>query len=253
MVKAPLYDAKGASKGEVQLPRVFETPLRPDIIAKAVQVARANARQAYGSSPMAGAMHSTKGAGKGRGMARVPRIQGSGTAALAPPVVGGRRAHPPEARRVWAQRINHEERKLAIRSALAATRVPDLVSGRGHKVPAKASLPLIVEDAAEKLAKTSDVQALLGKLGLGPDLERAVAGRHQRAGRGKMRGRRMKVPTSLLIVAGDAKQLRKGASNLPGVDVVSTGQLNIELLAPGGTPGRLAVFTQSALKALEDY
>lgn len=251
MAKVPVYDVKGARKGEVDLPPLFDTPLRLDVIRKAFHVARSNARQPYGAAPMAGAMHSTASAGKGKGQSRVPRIQGSGAGALAPPTVGGRRAHPPQARRNWSRRINDQERHLALRSALAATHRPEAVKGRGHRVPEKVGVPVVVEDAFEGLAKTSEVLQALSKLGLSPDLERAVSGRHQRAGRGKMRGRRYKTPRSVLIVAAKADQLRKGASNLVGVDVVSPRHLNVELLAPGGVPGRLTVFTESALKELE--
>lgn len=250
-MKVPVFDATGAKKGDVELPPVFLTPLRPDVIQKAFNVARSNARQPYGASPMAGAMHSTKSAGKGKGLSRVPRIQGSGDAALAPPTVGGRRAHPPEARRVWAEKINQKERLMAIRSALAATRERGLVTQRGHQVPEKATLPVVLDDGCEKLAKTSDLRSLFEKIGLDLDLTRADLGRHQRPGVGKIRGRRYKTPKSVLVVARDARGLRRGASNLVGVDVVSVDQLNVRLLAPGGQAGRLTVFTQGALKALE--
>ena len=37
----------------------------------------------------------------------------------------------------------------------------------------------------------------------------------------------------------------------PGVDVCAPKDLSAELLAPGGVAGRLTVFTEAALKALE--
>ncbi|MHA1735458.1 MAG: 50S ribosomal protein L4, partial [Candidatus Thorarchaeota archaeon] len=42
-----------------------------------------------------------------------------------------------------------------------------------------------------------------------------------------------------------------GARNLPGVDVVEVHGLNAELLAPGTHPGRLVVWTKSAIERLE--
>ena len=66
-----------------------------------------------------------------------------------------------------------------------------------------------------------------------------------------MRARRYRTPVSLLLVASKPEKLRRGAGNLPGVDVTTPKGLNAELLAPGGTPGRLTVFTTSALKELE--
>lgn len=251
MTKVPVFTLKGTKKGDVELPASFATPFRPDLIRKAVSVAQSNRRQRYGASLMAGAMHSTKSAGKGRGMARVPRIQGSGPGALAPPTVGGRRAHPPEARRNWAEKINGKERRLAIRSALAATTRRDAVRGRGHRVDDNLVLPIVVEDGFENLVKTVEVREALEKIGLTAELERATEGIHVRAGRGKTRGRAKKAPRSLLIVAAKVDKIRRGASNLAGVDVTSPKSLNAELLAPGGDPGRLTIFTESALKQLE--
>lgn len=251
MAQVTLYDAKGAKKGEVALPPAFSTPIRSDVIRKAVSVARSNRRQRYGASPWAGMMHSTKGAGKGKGQSRVPRIQGSGTAALAPPTVGGRRAHPPEARRDWSEKINAQERKLAIRAALAATSHRDLVLARGHRVGEGLALPLVVEDKFEEVAATADVAAFLEKVGLADELVRAREGVHVRPGIGKLRGRRYKSPVSVLVVASKVDKLRRGATNLVGVQVTTPQRLNAELLAPGGEPGRLTVFTQGALKQLE--
>ena len=63
-----------------------------------------------------------------------------------------------------------------------------------------------------------------------------------------MRGRRYKQRKSLLIVTAD-KPL-KAARNLAGVDVVTFDQLNTEFLAPGTLPGRLTVYTESAIQKL---
>ena len=81
-------------------------------------------------------------------------------------------------------------------------------------------------------------------------MKRARDGIHVRAGRGKMRGRRLKRPKSILFVVNDIENTRRCVGNLPGVDVVQPERLNVELLAPGGDPGRLAVFTEGALKSL---
>lgn len=251
MVKVPVLKPDGSKKGDVELPEAFSAAPRPDLVHKAVRVAQSNRRQPYGAGRMSGAMHSTKSAGKGKGMSRVPRIGGSGPGALAPPTVGGRRAHPPEARRVWTEKINNKERKLAIRSALAATGSRALVTARGHKIDEKVALPVIVDAAFEKIEKASEMLTAFDKIGLSADLERASEGVHVRAGRGKMRGRRLRKPTSILLVASDPSKLLRGAGNLPGVDVCAPKDLNTEMLAPGGVAGRLTVFTEGALKLLE--
>lgn len=249
MAEVNLYDAKGEAKGKVALPAVFGTPFRPDIIRKAVSVARSNRRQAYGAHPMAGKRHSVESAGKGKGVSRVPRLKQGNGAALAPSNVGGRRAHPPESRRDWSEKINKKEAKLAKASALAASSNLELVSGRGHKVGEKVSLPVVVKDDLAAIMKAKDVLLVLEKIGLADDLARAKDGRNERPGIGKLRGRRLKTPKSLLFVTATDKEAR-GFRNLPGVDVLSVKQLDTERLAPGGDAGRLLVITESALKAL---
>ena len=61
-----------------------------------------------------------------------------------------------------------------------------------------------------------------------------------------MRGRKYRIPKSILIVSTN-DTVARSSRNLTGVDVTMPEQLNIEMLAPGGTAGRLTVFTKSAL------
>tara|TARA_B100000315_G_scaffold244260_1_gene268595 strand:+ start:2237 stop:2467 length:231 start_codon:yes stop_codon:yes gene_type:complete len=72
-----------------------------------------------------------------------------------------------------------------------------------------------------------------------------------RAGRGKRRGRRYRRPKSTLVVLSEFNGSERAFRNLGGVEVTTTAQLNTEMLAPGGDPGRLMVISQPALKALE--
>lgn len=250
MSKTPVYNKSGKPSGDVELPAVFGTEFRPDLIRKAVRVSRANRRQRYGASPVAGERHATASVGKGRGMSRVPRLTQGRAAALAPPNVGGRRAHPPQARKSWKLAMNEKERRLAIRSALAATASAETVAGRGHKVDGLETFPVVVDDALASLGKTKEVMAALSEIGVTSDLERARDGKHVRAGMGKLRGRRYKTPKSLLIVTADGKA---GAlRNLTGVDVVSARGIGAEHLAPGGDAGRLTLYTKGALEALKE-
>ncbi len=92
-----------------------------------------------------------------------------------------------------------------------------------------------------------------GAIGVSEDVERAKAGTHIRAGRGKMRGRRHRMPRGPLLVVRDVAKVRRGFGNLPGVEVASPASLNAEVLAPGGQPGRLVVFSSSALEALRGW
>lgn len=247
-----VYSAQGKKTSTLELPSVFQTPYRPDLIRKAVQAARANRRQAYGAHPMAGKRHATESAGKGRGVSRVPRLTQGNDAALAPPTVGGRRAHPPESRRDWSEKINDKERRLAVRSALAATADPERVKGRGHRITDALTLPIVVDDEVNTLDKTTKGIAFFSALGLDDELKRAVDGRRERAGIGKMRGRRLRQPRSALIVTTQKSRALRAFGNLAGVEVLAPNELNAEALAPGGDPGRLVVITKSAIEALKD-
>jgi large subunit ribosomal protein L4e len=147
-------------------------------------------------------------------------------------------------------KINVKERRKARNAALASTAVPDLVRKRGHRFNKKVTVPLVVEDNFSTLVKTKSVIRVLERLNVYEDVERARDGRHIRAGTGKMRGRRYKQPTSLLIVVPEFVGIEYGANNLPGVEIATPEDLNTELLAPGGDPGRLVILTESAVKLI---
>jgi large subunit ribosomal protein L4e len=245
-----VYGTDGGVKGQVALPQVFSTPFRPDLIRKAVQVARANRRQRYGPSKVAGLRHSVSTWGKGRGVSRVQRIVDSKRGAESPNNVGGRAPHPPRPEHYFDQKMNKKEKLLAKASALAATSDPVKVKARGHKFGSSITLPVVVEDDIESLQKTKEILGMLRSLGLDTDVERAHDGTHIRAGRGKMRGRRYRTPKSILFVATEGSPVLIGARNLSGISTACPRTLNTELLAPGGDPGRLVVFSRKAFDAL---
>jgi large subunit ribosomal protein L4e len=241
-MKATVRDLNGDDAGEVDLPDVFDTPYRPDLIQRAVVAAQANRKQAYGADPYAGMRTPAESFGSGRGMAHVPRENGQGR--RVPQTVGGRKAHPPKAEKDQGKRINDKERQLAVRSAIAATADADLVRERGHQFDAELALPLVVSDEFEDLVKTKEVVSFLEAAGLHADVERADE-RTVRAGRGKTRGRKYRRPTSILFVT--SEEPSKAARNLAGADVATAANVSAEDLAPGTHAGRLTVWTESAL------
>jgi len=245
---AKVYSIEGKVIQEVELPDCFRVEYRPDLIQKAVNIIRMNRRQPYGASKDAG-HYVAWSMGPGRGMSRIPRLS-SGRAAMAPGTVRGRRAHPPKPEKIWERKMNRKEMILARLSALSATVNEEIVKERGHKF--NAELPVIVEEKFENLKKTGDVLQSLEKLGLMEDILRAKEGKHIRAGKGKMRGRKYKVPKSLLIIAENKENIKKAAGNLPGVDVISPEEINVEYLAPGGHAGRLTLYTINALRKIGD-
>ena len=255
MTSVKTYSLKGKAGTAVDLPSHFDTPYRPDLIKRAVLSLQSRRYQPHGVDELAGKRNTAQSWQTGHGRSRIPRIKGSGTSAankggFAPGTVGGRVAHPPEARKVLLERINKKENQLAIRSAIAATADKDRVSERGHKVDDVPAFPLVVDNSLETLITTKEVLESIEKLGLSADLNRAIDGRGIRAGKGKMRGRKKRTPKSFLVVVGEDQGIGLAARNLPGVDVVEVHGLNAELLAPGTHPGRLVMWTVSALERL---
>ncbi len=242
-----VYSLDGKVKKVIDLPPVFQGEVRVDLIKRAVDAFRANRRQPYGPSSLSGLQHSVSWWGKGRGVSRVPRLKDSRRAAQAPGTVGGRRAHPPRPERIWEKKLNKKERRFARFSALAATADPQLVAGRGHRFNDQVSLPVVVEGKVEKLERTKDAAELLDRLGLHEDIERASV-KNVRAGRGKMRGRRYRRKKGPLVVLSPGCPGGKAFRNLPGVEIANPQGLNAELLAPGGVPGRLTLFSQEAFE-----
>ena len=248
-----VYSVKGEKQKELALPEVFSAAVRGDLIKKDVLAIRAGRRQPYGPSRRSGMRHSVEWWGKGRGVSRVTRLKGQARGAQSPCTVGGRPCNPPRPERVWEKKMNHKERLRARDSALGATTEKALVTARGHRFKEGLTLPLVLEDGFEKVDGTQDVIEVLQKVGVYEDVMRAWNGKHQRPGVGKLRGRRFRCPKSLLIVVARKDGIEKGARNLAGVDIVTPGQLNTELLAPGGSPGRLTVFTESAIEELRRW
>jgi len=241
-----VYSVGGKIKKSIKLPELFNEPLRIDLIRKAVNVSRANKRQAYAQSKESGKRHVTHSVGKGVGMSRVPRLQDR-TGSFAPGTVGGRRAHPPKTERKWKEKMNKKEKRKAVRSAIAATSSKEIVVKRGHVFNEKITLPVVVEDGFENMKTTKEVINVFQKIGVYDDILRAKNSCHIRAGKGKSRGRKYRIPKSVLVVV-SKKGVEKSVNNLLGVDTVTSKGLNAELLAPGGAPGRLTVFSESAFK-----
>ncbi|ERH03693.1 MAG: 50S ribosomal protein L4P [Halorubrum sp. J07HR59] len=243
-----IHDLDGGETGSVELPAIFETPYRPDLIQRAVSAAQANRKQPYGADEYAGLRTPAESFGSGRGMAHVPRENGQ--AQRVPQTVGGRKAHPPKAAKDQGKKVNDKERQLAIQSAIAATADDEVVADRGHEFDSDLDLPLVVDDSFEDLQKTQEVVALLESLDVYTDIERAEEGKSIRAGRGTTRGRKYKTPKSLLFVT--SEEPSRAARNLAGADVTTAHDVDAEDLAPGTHPGRLTVWTESSLQEVAD-
>lgn len=250
---AKVFNLEGKSVGKTEIPSVFATPLRPDVIKKAVLALQSRRFQPQGRDPLAGKRTTAESRGVGLGIARIPRTKGpAGRGAFAPGTVGGRVAHPPKVEKRIVKQIPKKERRLALYSAIAATASKEVVTSRGHSIEDIPDVPLVVSDDLEKLKKNKEVEETLIHLGVFSDIYRVKESRKVRAGKGKGRGRRIKQAIGPLIVVSQNKGIAEAAQNIPGVNVVTVENLNAEMLAPGTHPGRLTIWTNSAIEKLRE-
>ncbi|MBI2547107.1 MAG: 50S ribosomal protein L4 [Candidatus Aenigmarchaeota archaeon] len=262
-MKVDVLNLEGRPVEKIELPKVFEEPVREDLVTRAVLASQRNIRQVYSPNPMAGKRTSAHYHGTRRKRysmmnketARLPRLHARTVpflnmrARFVPQAVGGRKAHPPKAERVWEQKINRKEKKKAIWSALAATAIKDLVLRRGHKVERVKEFPIVVDDKLQDLKKTQDVIKFMVKIGLEKELER-ISERKIRAGKGKARSRKYKIKSGPLIVVGNDNGINSAVRNISGCNVSNVDNLSAEKLAPGASLGRLTIFTKSAIEKL---
>ncbi len=246
-MKADLFDSNGKKLKSVELPAQFNEEYEFDLIQRAVLVIFSRLRQAYGTQPRAGQHQSAKLSRRrrnykgayGKSLSRMPRkttwrrgMQFGWTGAVSPGTVGGRKAHPPKASKIWELQINDKERKKAIRSAL-------------NGVVSKSKL-IVIENKFETLKQTKDVKQTLKSLNL--DVEGV---KRNKAGRGKSGGRSVRYKKNPLVVVGGKCALMKAVNNLPGYDVVDVKSINAAVLTLGHKVPRSCIFTENALELMD--
>ena len=259
-MKLQILDKTGKKVSEKET-RLFEEPIREDIICKVVEAEKI--WQAFSPKFRAGMDISASGnvshrrhvwkSDRGRGLARIPKksswrrgTQFAWEGAIVPGTRGGRRAHPPKGM-VNDKKINKKELKKALMSALSyVSSVEDVkkkYSSIGDK-DVKIDLPLVVDGGVLSL-KSKDFLESLKKI-LNDFYEVSVQKKSVRAGKGKLRGRKYKKNAGLLVVVGKDEDLK-----VKGVEVVSVDGLIVRDLASNGA--RLCMFSEKAIRELEDF
>ncbi|CUS23841.1 LAQU0S12e01244g1_1 [Lachancea quebecensis] len=244
------------SSSSVALPAVFSAPIRPDIVHSVFTSVNKNKRQAYAVSDKAGHQTSAESWGTGRAVARIPRVGGGGThrsgqAAFGNMCRGGRMFAPTKTWRKWNVKVNHNEKRYATASAIAASAVASLVLARGHRVEKIPEIPLVVSNDLESVKKTKEAVAALKAVGAHSDVVKVLKSKKMRAGKGKYRNRRFTQRRGPLVVYAEDNGIVKAFRNLPGVETANVASLSLLQLAPGAHMGRFVIWTESAFSKLD--
>lgn len=256
-MKAEVIGLDGKNSGKADLPAVFSTPLRADLVRRIFWLVDSHHLQPKGRDPMAGERTTaeTHSPPTGTGASRIPRVKGErysrgGQAGGVASVVKGRLPHPPRSEKVIHLGVNKKENRLATESAIAFTGNADAVKARGHRV-GKVALPMVVADDIETVEKTAELVSFLEKVDLKEELRRVDGNVKRNSGKRRLRGRAYRTGVGPLIVVTSDRGVGRAAGGIPGVCVKSVNSLSVLDLAPGGVPGRLTLWTESALSSLD--
>ncbi|MCL4389089.1 MAG: 50S ribosomal protein L4 [Candidatus Marsarchaeota archaeon] len=258
MANANVLDLDGRQLKTVELPMAFAEKVRRDLILRAVHAESTAKLQPQAHYLLAGmqttaryygAMNSYR-TGRHMGIAIRPREKlGGGVQGKVkriPSAVKGKRAHPHKIEKIIAENINSKEYQKAIRSAVSATSQPTYPKNDAAK---SITFPIILSNGIEEVKKTKQMSGIISKLGLGSALERGTEKTRRKGIRRLSKQRAYK--KSILIVLGNDNGAVKAANNLPGVDVCTVNKLTANVLAPGGVPGRITIWSEAAIEQLD--
>ncbi len=250
-MKAQLFSSSGEKKSQVELPKIFETPIREDLVAKYFEASklgemhpnspkyRAGLRQVATGS-ISHKRHDWKGH-YGRGISRMPRkaMWRRGTqffwiGANVPGARGGRKAFPPLGF-IDYKKTNKKEMLIAMNSGFAATARTELVKKRYSLLSEVKEVPFVIESLPEKTkALKQTIKKIL------PENSQSLKEKSVRPGKGKSRGRKYKSTPGVLIVT--AKDENK---NFKGFNIKPIPEVKISDLYP---LGRLTIYTHKAIQ-----
>jgi large subunit ribosomal protein L4e len=255
-MKANLYSKDGNKKGDIELPSIFSTKIRPDLVRKLINSQVFLNMQPSSHDPEAGKKHSASGTIShkrhdwkghyGRGISRAPRktMWRKGTqfywiGAEISSTRGGRRAHGPKLIK-RLRKINKKEIKLAFNSALSATVSPEYLTSRYSSLDSIKSIPAVIESLPEKTKPLlSTINSIFSEASNILKKKKAI-----RAGKGKARGRKYKSSSGLLIIKADSEKSKSSV-----LEIQSVSNISLNSLYP---LGRLTLYTKKAIEQLSD-
>lgn len=158
---------------------------------------------------------------------------------------------PTKTWRKWHVKVNQNQKRYAVASAIAASALPSLVLARGHRIEQIQEVPLVIASGVESTTKTKAAVELLKTVSAYADVAKVADSRKVRAGKGKMRNRRFRQRRGPLVVYEKDEGIVRAFKNVPGVETCPVDKLNLLQLAPGGHVGRFIIWTESAIAALD--
>ncbi len=256
-MKSQVIDLNGNKVKTTELPaKIFGVRIREDLAQKYFEASKQFAP--HRPSPTAGRGSSASGTIShrrhewkghyGKGVSRVPRKamwrrgnQFYWIGAEINMARGGRAVHTPLlVRRI--PKINVREQMVAMHSALSATTQSNYVKKRYESLRnSEIELPMVISSPLNEI-KSKQFVELLKKV-FGDNLVIALKQKKVRAGKGKLRGRKMKSNAGLLLVKGKDETIK-----MSGIDIRSASDVSILDLYP---LGRLTLYTEQALKELK--
>ncbi len=259
-MKLSILNKEGNKIKEIQT-KLFEEPIREDLIRKVVEAERI--WHPYSTKLYAGMNRSASGnvrhkrhswkSDRGRGLARIPKkafwrrgTQFSWEGAIVPSTRGGRRAHPPKGK-INIKKINKKEYKKALLSTLSYITSVKEIKNKYQSLKDKKienNLPIVYDEEILSL-RTKDFIESLKKI-LGELKEVSIQKKNIRAGRGKLRGRKYKKNAGLLLVIGKKEDIK-----IKGIEVVNSNELTVSHMAKNGA--RITAFTENAIIELENF
>lgn len=250
-----VFGVNGKELKSVDVPAVFGAPIRTDLIHFIHTNMAKNTRQAYAVSKLSGLQTPAESWGPGRAVARVPRVPGSGTrrcgqAARANFTRKGRMYGATQTIRRWHRKMNVNQKRYAVASAISASAVNGFVSAKGHIIEHLPQLPMVISTEIESIVHTKDAEKFFRAIGLKDEMERVKNSKALRAGKGKSRNRRYTCRVGPMVIVGNGSKCDLGFRNIPGVKVANVNSLSLIDLCPGGHPGRLLIWSEKAFTQL---
>lgn len=118
--------------------------------------------------------------------------------------------------RRWQRKINLNQKRYALVSAIAASGVSALVMSKGHRIQNIEEFPFVVSDKIQEFVKTKEAAKFLRKTKAWADIERVYKSMSLRAGKGKMRNRRYVQRLGPVLIYSKDLGCTRAFRNIPG-------------------------------------